>query len=100
MEKEGYDVSYISTLDTHTDRVGLRRSRELSSQSATTNIGRSQCLTTCGKAVDAGMHAAFFSGDTCWCVIPIPSQCGRCQKYRTITRQGIFGPLDDEAETP
>ena len=98
MEKEGYDVSYISTLDTHTDRIGLRRSKSFLS------VGHDEywslsMFDNVRQAVDAGMNAAFFSGDTCWCVIPfLPNAAG--QKYRTITRQGLFGPLDDEAETP
>ncbi len=98
MEKEGYDVSYISTLDTHTDRQGLRRGRSFLS------VGHDEywslaMFDNVRQAVDAGMNAAFFSGDTCWCVVPFLPGVGGA-KHRKITRQGLFGPLSDEAETP
>ena len=45
MEKEGYDVSYISNVDTHADGAGLR-GRRVSCRSGTTNTGRWRCTTT------------------------------------------------------
>ena len=45
-------------------------------------------------AVAAGVNAAFFSGDTCWGVIPIlPSSAG--VSHRVISRIGQFGPIDE-----
>ncbi|GAG26682.1 unnamed protein product, partial [marine sediment metagenome] len=98
MEREGYDVSYISTVDTHTGKAGLRRAKSFLS------VGHDEywslpMFNNVKTAVDHGMHAAFFSGDTCWAVIPfLASQTGR--PHRIITREGLFGPMEEEAETP
>ena len=44
IEQQGYDVSYISNVDTHMDAPGLQRAK-VSSRWATTNIGRGRCTT-------------------------------------------------------
>ena len=98
MEREGYDVSYISTVDTHTEGKRLRRGRSFLS------VGHDEywsleMFENVKSAVDNGMHAAFFSGDTCWAVIPFNSS-NTGQPHRVITRSGLFGPLEDEGENP
>ncbi|HZP81059.1 MAG TPA: N,N-dimethylformamidase beta subunit family domain-containing protein [Chthonomonadaceae bacterium] len=95
MEQEGYDVSYISNVDTHTDAAGLLRARgwlsvghdEYWSQEMFDNVK---------AAVGAGVSAAFFSGDTCWGRLAfLPSGAG--VPNRVITRIGQFGPIDERA---
>jgi hypothetical protein len=95
MEKEGYDVSYISNVDTHADAKGLLRARGWLS------VGHDEywslgMFNNVQAAVAAGVNAAFFSGDTCWGLIPfLPSGTGA--PYRIITRLGQFGPLEQAA---
>jgi hypothetical protein len=63
MEQHGYDVSYISNLDTHTDPKGLLRAKGFLS------IGHDEYYSIemydqLKAAVAAGVNACFFSGDT------------------------------------
>jgi N,N-dimethylformamidase beta subunit-like, C-terminal len=95
MEKEGYDVSYISNVDTHADAKGLLRAR------AWLSVGHDEywsleMFNNVQAAVVAGVNAAFFSGDTCWGLIPfLPNSTGA--PHRVITRVGQFGPLEQAA---
>jgi len=95
MEKEGYDVSYISNVDTHADGKGLLRGK------AWLSVGHDEywsleMFNNVKAAVAAGVNAAFLSGDTCWGLVPfLPSSSGVPQ--RIITRVGQFGPLEEEA---
>lgn len=95
MEKEGYDVSYISNVDTHADGAGLRRAKGFLS------VGHDEYWSQemydhVKAAVDAGVSVGFLSSDTCWGLIPfLPSGAGR--PHRVITRLGQFGPLEPEA---
>jgi hypothetical protein len=63
MEQEGYDVTYISNLDTHTDPAGLRRAKGFLS------VGHDEYWSAAmyrhvEAARDAGVHLAFLSGNT------------------------------------
>ena len=62
LEKEGYDVTYISNLDTHSDPEGLRRARGFLS------VGHDEYWTRAmfenvARARDAGVSLAFLSGN-------------------------------------
>lgn len=62
MEKAGYDVTYISNLDTHTDPQGLLRARGFLS------VGHDEYWSQemydhVAAARDAGVHLAFLSGN-------------------------------------
>ena len=95
MEKEGYDVSYISNVDTHADAAGLLRAKGFLSVGHDEYWSREMYDNMLG-AVAKGLNAAFFSGDTCWGLIPfLPSSAG--DPHRIITRLGQFGPLEPEA---
>jgi hypothetical protein len=89
MEREGYDVSYISNLDTHADAKGLLRSRVFLS------VGHDEYWSLAmydnvKAAIEAGVNAAFFSGNSVDGVIEIgPSAAGA--PHRTIERTGKFG---------
>ena len=91
MEKEGYDVSYISTLDTHTDRQGLRRSGRSFLSVGHDEYWSLAMFDNVRQAVDAGMNAAFFSGDTCWCVVPfLPrTPCGGKTSQRSHDKASL-----------
>ena len=96
MEREGYDVSYVSNIDTHADPQGLRRAR------AFLSVGHDEYWTlpmyeNVRSAIAAGVHAAFFSGNSVDGVIPLlPSGSGA--PHRVISRIGKFGPRPDELE--
>lgn len=88
MEKEGYDVSYISQVDTHADGEGLLRAKGFIS------IGHDEywsrdAFANVTKARDAGVNLAFLSGNTSVVsVIFDPSSDGR--PNRQYRRDTIF----------
>ncbi len=85
MESLGYDVTYISNLDTHRDADGLRRAKGFLS------IGHDEYWTiemfqNVRAAIQAGVSVAFFSGN---------AVCGRIElnaEKRAFERVGVFGP--------
>jgi hypothetical protein len=95
MEKEGYDVSYISNVDTHADPKGLLRAKGWLS------VGHDEywsldMFRNVKAAIAAGVNVAFFSGNTCCGVIPfLPSGAG--VPNRLISRVGQYGPIQDAA---
>ncbi len=88
MEQQGYDVSYISNVDTHTDGTGLQRAKGFIS------VGHDEYWTremfdSAGVARDAGVNLAFLSGNTVLGVVPLlPSAEG--QPHRIMRREGYF----------
>ena len=93
MEKHGYDVSYISNVDTHTDPKGLLRAKGFIS------VGHDeywslQMYDNAIKARDAGVSLAFFGGNSVLCVVPmLPSSDGT--PNRNIRREGWFMPMPE-----
>jgi hypothetical protein len=90
LEQHGYDVSYISNLDTHQDARGLRRARGFLS------VGHDEywsieMFRNVQAAIRSGVSAGFFSGN---------SVCGRVHfsrdhagvSERVFERVGVFGP--------
>jgi hypothetical protein len=89
MEKQGYDVSYISNLDVHVDPMeGLLRAKGFIS------VGHDEywsleMFDKVSAARDGGLNLAFLSGNSVWCVVPmLPSSTG--QPDRIIRREGVF----------
>ena len=93
LESHGYDVTYISNLDTHCDPLGLRRAKGFLS------VGHDEYYTSemyqnLSRAIGQGLNVAFFAGNTC---------CGRIKdgsgekssRSRTFTRVDYFGPRDE-----
>jgi hypothetical protein len=93
LESNGYDVTYISNLDTHTDPRGLCRAKGFLS------VGHDEYYTTemyqnLRAAIAQGLNVAFLSGNTC---------CGRIEfgagksghRDRTFGRVDYFGPRDE-----
>jgi hypothetical protein len=90
MEQHGYDVTYISNLDTHADAKGLLRAKGFLS------IGHDEYYSIemydqLKAAVAAGVNACFFSGDTCWGRID-PRLSSRGAANRIFSRIDAFGP--------
>lgn len=94
LEKEGYDVSYLSNLDTHLDGQGLFRAKGFLS------VGHDEYWSIemyrhVKAAIEGGVSVGFFSGNTCYGLIPfLPATTGA--PHRVITRLGKFGPIDPE----
>jgi hypothetical protein len=94
MEKAGYDVSYISNVDTHADGKGLLRTKGFLS------VGHDEYWSLemfdhVKAAVAAGVNAAFFSGNAVDGVIEFrPNSAGI--PHRSISRIGKFGGDDPE----
>jgi len=99
MEQQGYDVSYISNLDTHASPGQLLRAR------AFLSVGHDeywslQMYEQVRQAIAAGVHAAFLSGNSVDGVLDIRAG-GRGAPHRTIERIGKFGGrLVKEYATP
>ena len=95
MEKEGYDVTYISNVDTHADPDGLTRAKGWLS------IGHDEYWTlemfeNVRRAIAGGLNVAFLSGNSVCGVVPLmPSSAGH--PHRVLTRVGLFGGIGDEA---
>src|SRR5712691_4360961 len=76
LESQGYDVTYISNLDTHGDPGGLKRAKGFLS------VGHDEYYSLemfnhLQAAIAAGLNIAFFSGNTCCGRIdPRPSSLG------------------------
>ncbi|MEY4567012.1 MAG: hypothetical protein RLY14_1982 [Planctomycetota bacterium] len=87
MESLGYDVTYVSNTDTHSDPSSLLRCRGWLS------IGHDEYWTiemfrNAQAAVQHGVSLGFFSGN---------AVCGRVtwnEKLKSLRRVGVFGPPD------
>ncbi len=97
MEQQGYDLTYISNLDTHADPNGLRRAKGWLS------VGHDEywslsMFETMRRMVAQGLNMAFLSGNSICGVIDIHSASdGRAN--RIIERVGRFGsPRKEEIE--
>lgn len=86
LEKEGYDVTYISNVDTHTDGEGLLRAK------AFLSVGHDEYWTqrmfdNVMQARDAGVSLAFLSGNSVSGVVELlPGSDGR--PNRVVRRSG------------
>jgi hypothetical protein len=89
MEKEGYDVSYISNVDTHADGKGLLRTKGFLSV-AHDEYWSLDMFANVKAAVAAGVNAAFLSGNAVDGVIAFRPGDGGVVN-RAISRIGKFG---------
>lgn len=90
LEAHGYDVSYISNLDTHADSKGLRRAKGFLS------VGHDEywsveMFRNVKAAIESGMSVAFLSGNAvCGRIRFSPDSHGT--NHRAFERVGVFGP--------
>lgn len=88
LEKEGYDVTYISNVDTHADANGLLRAKVFLSVGHDEYWTR-QMFENVTKARDAGVNLAFLSGNSISGVVELLSSTdGR--PHRVMRRVGGF----------
>ncbi|MGH2689004.1 MAG: N,N-dimethylformamidase beta subunit family domain-containing protein, partial [Actinomycetota bacterium] len=90
MEKEGYDVSYVTSVDVHEDPDRILRARTFLS------VGHDEYWSPesyrhVERAIASGVHAAFLCGNAVFGIVPFgPSTAGA--PNRTLTRAGVFTP--------
>jgi hypothetical protein len=90
LESQGYDVTYLSNLDTHTDPKGLLRAKGFLS------VGHDEYYSIemfrhLMAAIEAGLNVAFLSGNAvCGRILLSPDSRGR--HHRAFERVGVFGP--------
>lgn len=90
LEQHGFDVSYISNLDTHRDPEGLDRAAGFLS------VGHDEYWTiemfrNVQAAIARGLSVGFFSGNAvCGRIVLGPDAAGRPD--RAFERVGVFGP--------
>lgn len=88
IEQQGYDVSYISNVDTHRHGTRLLRAKGFISVGHDEYWTREMYDNTIA-ARDAGVNFAFLSGNSVWGVVPLlPSAEG--QPHRIMRREDKF----------
>lgn len=93
LEAAGYDVTYVSNIDTHSGAAGLKRAKGFLS------VGHDEYYTIemyqrLRRAIAGGLNVAFLSGNTCCGRIELrPSSAGAGN--RTFGRVDYFGPRDE-----
>ena len=98
LEQHGYDVSYISNIDTHSDGPGLLRAKGFIS------VGHDEYWTqdmfdNVLNARDEGVSLAFLCGNSAICKVPLlHSTDGR--PNRAMRREGWFLPVADGQQIP
>jgi len=98
LEQHGYDVSYISNIDTHADPTGLLRAKGFIS------VGHDEYWSVdmydnVIKARDEGVSLAFLSANSVFCAVPLlPS--GKGTPNRALRREGWFMPYEEGREPP
>jgi hypothetical protein len=91
LEKEGYDVTYVSNVDTHADANGLLRAKVFLS------VGHDEYWTremfeNVTRARDAGVNLAFLSGNSISGVVELlPSTDGRPNRVMRRAGGGFSG---------
>ncbi len=90
LESQGYDVTYISNHDTHTDPRGLLRAKGLLS------VGHDEYWSiemyqNVQAAIAAGLSVGFFSGNAV-CGRILHGADARGRAHRAFERVGVFGP--------
>ncbi|MCA9039739.1 MAG: hypothetical protein KDA65_05255 [Planctomycetaceae bacterium] len=93
LEQQGYDVTYRSNVDLHTDPAGLKRAPVFLS------VGHDEYYSlemyqNLKQAIDDGLNVAFLSGNTCCFVAPL-SASTHGQPNRIFYRAGRYGGLSE-----
>lgn len=89
LEREGYDVTYVSNTDVHADIANIARAKAMISVGHDEYWSLEQ-FNHVKQAIADGLNVGFFSGNTCCFVSPFaPSSTGA--PNRNFTRAGCFG---------
>jgi len=96
LEQHGYDITYISNIDTHADPAGLLRAKGFIS------VGHDEyysleMMNQLKEAIAKGLSVGFFSGNVCCGRIdPRPDVAGAA--HRVFSRIDRYGPKDLKKE--
>jgi hypothetical protein len=94
LESQGYDVTYISNLDTHADGRSLMRAKGFLSVGHDEYYSQ-EMFDNLQGAIAAGLNVGFFSGNVCCGRIdPRPDFAGN--PHRIYARVDFWGPRDEE----
>ena len=94
MEQLGYDVTYCSNTDTHSDAKGLLRAKALLSVGHDEYWSRQQYDNVLA-AVQAGVSVAFLSANTCCFVTPYSASSSGVPN-RILERGGRYGGIREK----
>ena len=95
LERQGYDVTYWSNLDTHTDPAGLDRVK------CFVSVGHDEFWTLemydhVHSAVRNGLSVAFLCGNSVHWVVSLETPSASGRRHRVLYRTGRFGGLPPE----
>lgn len=96
MEKHGYDVTYCSNADVHSDPKCLTRAKTFLSVGHDEYWSRQQYDRVLG-AIRGGVNVTFLSGNTCCFVAPY-SASKQKRDNRVLTRAGRYGGIRPKEE--
>jgi len=90
LEQHGYDVTYTSNIDTHSDGDGIRRGKCFFS------VGHDEywsmeMYNNVRDAIAAGVNVAFLSGNAVYTLVPLHRLNDNKVPSRIMYRQGFFG---------
>jgi hypothetical protein len=90
LEQHGYDVTYISNIDTHADGPGLARGRCFLSVAHDEywSLGMYENVRA---AIQQGLSVAFLCGNSVSGVVPLHLRNHAGRPHRLLYRQGMFG---------
>ncbi|MEZ6046668.1 MAG: DUF6605 domain-containing protein [Planctomycetaceae bacterium] len=93
LEQQGYDVTYCSNVDLHTDPANLKRAPVFLS------IGHDEYYSqemyqNLKQGIEEGLNVAFLSGNTCCFVAPLVED-GQGHPHRVFHRAGRYGGLSE-----
>jgi hypothetical protein len=94
LEAQGYDVTYLSNLDTHSDPAHLKRAKGFLS------VGHDEYYSlemfqNLQSSIAAGLNIAFLSGNVC-CGRIDPRPDSKGSPGRIFSRVDFYGPRDEE----
>ena len=90
LEQHGYDVTYISNIDTHADAPGLARAKGFLSV-AHDEYWSLEMYENVQAAVRQGLSVAFLCGNSVSGVIPLEQKNHAGRPHRILYRTGMFG---------
>jgi hypothetical protein len=95
LEKHGYDVTYCSNIDTHTNDAGLNRVKCFLS------VGHDEYWSiemyeNIKSAIQNGLNVGFLCGDSVTGVVPLNQLNQHGLPHRIIRRTGMFGGITPE----
>ncbi|XOV91559.1 MAG: N,N-dimethylformamidase beta subunit family domain-containing protein [Bacteroidota bacterium] len=95
LEKQGYDVTYCSNIDTHIDPEGLNRIK------CFVSVGHDEywsveMYNNVQSAKENGLNLAFLCGNSIYSLVPLNQKNADGRPFRLLHRDGFFGGLGND----